>query len=76
MLKNQDAGKVLSSSVPKSQLTMVDGFGGALPARYTLITSIMSSISIPRSLNGNHIKEKEGGRTIHPPLTTHRKGGF
>ena len=34
MLKNQDAGKVLSSSVPKSQLTMVDGFGGALPARY------------------------------------------
>ena len=35
MLKNQDAGKVLSSSVPKSQLTMVDGFGGALPARYT-----------------------------------------
>ena len=30
MLKNQGAGKVLSSSVPKSQLTMVDG----LVARY------------------------------------------
>ena len=24
---------------------------------------------IPRSLNGNQIKKKEGGRTIHPPPT-------
>ena len=29
---------------------------------------------IPRSLNGNQIKEKEGGED-HPPIT-HRKGGF
>ena len=30
---------------------------------------------IPRSLNGNQIKEKEGGRTIHPPLTHHPPQG-
>ena len=28
-----------------------------------------------RSLNGNQIKEKEGGRTIHPPLTHHPPQG-
>ena len=30
---------------------------------------------IPRSLNSNQIKEKEGGRTVHPPLTHHPPQG-
>ena len=45
MLMNQGAGKVLSSSVPKSQLTMVDG----LVARYLRDTTVFFNTQTIRS---------------------------
>ena len=65
---------LLSFSILILLFTLINHINHVSPINYSNPVNHVTNF-IPRSLNGNQIKEKEGGRTIHPPLTHHPPQG-